>query len=70
MEKLEKATAEQSKIAVKDYSKIESILSEGWKDIYNALDEEHKRAFWRSFIKSIEINWTTEKKEITRVNFF
>ena len=70
MEKIEKAEAEKNEIAVKDFSKIEGILCDGWKGIYNALDEEHKRAFWRSFIQSIEINWTTEKKEITKVNFF
>ena len=70
MEKIEKAEAEKNEIAVKDFSKIENILHDGWKGIYNALDDEHKRAFWRSFIQSIEINWTTEKKEITSVNFF
>ena len=37
---------------------------------YNNLDDSYKRAFWRSFVQSIEINWTTNKKEIARVNFF
>ena len=70
MEKLALAEAEQNTIEIKDFSRIEGILEAGWKEIYKALDDEHKRAFWRSFIKSIEINWTTEKKEIVRVNFF
>jgi DNA invertase Pin-like site-specific DNA recombinase len=70
MEKLEEAEAEQGEIVVKDFSKIEAILQDGWQSIYNNLDDAHKRAFWRSFVKSIEINWTTEKKEITAVNFF
>ena len=70
MEKLEKAEAERGEIVVKDFSKIEAILQSGWKEIYNRLDDAHKRAFWRSFIRSIEIDWTTKKKEITRVNFF
>ena len=70
MELLEKAEAEQGNVIVKDFSKIEAILQEGWKGIYNNLDNAHKRAFWRSFIKSIELYWTTEKKEIVRVNFF
>ena len=70
IEKLEEAEAEQKQVIVKDFSKIEAVLQGGWKEIYNALDDEHKRAFWRSFIHSIEINWTTNKKEITRVNFF
>ena len=70
MEKLEKAEEEQKTIVVKDFTKIETILESGWKDIYKNLEDEYKRAFWRSFIRSIEIHWTTEKKEITKVNFF
>lgn len=70
MKELEEAEAEQGVPIVKDFSKIEAILQEGWRTIYNSLDDAHKRAFWRSFIKSIEIHWTTEKKEIVRVNFF
>ena len=70
LEKLELAEAEQGELAVKDFSKIESVLKSGWKETYNALDDEHKRAFWRGFISSIEINWTTKKKEIIRVSFF
>lgn len=69
-EKLEEAEAEQGTVIVKDFSKIDAILQTGWQGIYNNLDDEHKRAFWRSFIKSIEIHWTTEKKEIVKVNFF
>ena len=70
MEKLEKAEAEQNNVVPKDFSKVETILHDGWKTIYENLDDTYKRAFWRSFIKSIEIEWTTDKKEITRVNFF
>lgn len=70
LEKLEKAEAEQGEVIVKDFSKVEAILQTGWKGIYNSLDDAYKRAFWRSFVQSIEINWTTEKKEIARVNFF
>ena len=70
MEKLEKAEAEQNTVVPKDFSKVETILHDGWKTIYENLDDAYKRAFWRSFIKSIEIEWTTDKKEITKVNFF
>jgi hypothetical protein len=70
MEKLEAAEAEQGKVEVKDFGKIEAILHSGWRAIYNNLDDAYKRAFWRSFIQSIEIDWTTTHKEITRVNFF
>lgn len=70
MEKLEKAEAEQVTVIPKDFSKVEAILHDGWKSIYENLDDAYKRAFWRSFIKSIEIEWTTDIKRITMVNFF
>lgn len=67
MQKLEEAESEQGIVEVKDFSKIETILKAGWREIYKNLDETYKRAFWRSFVKSIEVN---DKKEIVRVNFF
>lgn len=70
MAKLEKAEAERGEVATQDFSRIEAILELGWRSVYRNLDDEHKRAFWRSFVQSIEIEWTTEKKEIKRVNFF
>ena len=70
MEKLERAEAERGRVVVKDFSRIENILQTGWKGIYENLDDAYKRAFWRSFIQWIEVNWTTDKKEITRVEFF
>lgn len=68
--KLEKAEAEQGPQPVQDFAKIEAILQSGWKEIYKNLDDAHRRAFWRSFIHSIEVEWTTDKKEIKHVNFF
>lgn len=68
--KLDQAESEQKETTVKDFGKIEVILHDGWKAIYNNLEDAYKRAFWRSFIQSIELHWTTEKKEIVRVNFF
>ncbi len=70
MKKLMAAEAELRNAPVTDYSRIEGILQSGWREIYNALDDEHKRAFWRSFISSIEIEWTTKTKKIKKVNFF
>lgn len=70
MELLEKAEAERSEVPMKDFSAIEAVLHDGWRAIYNNLDDAYKRAFWRSFVRSIEFDWTTSKKEITRVNFF
>lgn len=70
VERLEKAQEQQKEESKKDYSHIEAVLQEGWKEVYNNLDDVHKFAFWRSFISSIEINWTTETKEIERVSFY
>ena len=68
--KLEAAEAEQKQVPVKDFSKIDAILHDGWKAIYNELDDAHKRSFWRSFVRAIHVEWTDTKKEITRVEFF
>ena len=70
MAKLEEAKAEVVEVKRKDFSNAEAALAGGWKEIYNALDDAHKRAFWRSFIESIEIEWTTEVKRITKINFY
>ena len=70
--KLEAAQAEEPE-QPKDFSGIEKTFSGNWLDIYNALDEEHKRAFWRRHIQSIEIDWSVAgrgRKKITKVNFF
>lgn len=69
MEQLELAQSEQNETTTTDFEKIESILHSGWQEIYNALDEEHKRAFWRNLISSIEIEWDGKIKQIKRVNF-
>ena len=53
-----------------DFSHIKAILSEGWESIYNAMDNDHKKAFWRSFVKDISINWSKEHKEISDIKFF
>ena len=70
MELLELAEAERNTVVSKDFTSIEAILHAGWREIYHKLDDAHRRAFWRSFVQSIEINWTTDVKEVVRVNFF
>ena len=54
----------------KDFSHIKETLSAGWKGIYEALDNDHKRAFWRSFVKEIQIDWGASKKDIKDIIFF
>lgn len=53
-----------------DYSHIKAILTEGWEGIYKAMDNDHKKAFWRSFIKDIYLDWSKEHKEIKEIKFF
>lgn len=72
--KIEAAQNKQVEIVKQDFSKAEAALAAGWKTIYESLDNAHKRAFWRSFVESIEIDWSSghrqRDKRITRVNFF
>ena len=71
MEQIEAANEEiQSSNDGPDFEKIRSILCEGWKDMYMALDAEHKRAFWRSFVEVIELEWTRDVKRVTNIKFF
>ena len=53
-----------------DYSHIKETLTGGWKVIYESLDNDHKRAFWRSFVKEIHVVWNKSKKDIVDVKFF
>ena len=70
MERLAKAEAEQANPVTKDFSKVEAILHEGWRAVYDSLDDSYKRAFWRSFIKEIELDWDGEEKAVNKVIFF
>ena len=53
-----------------DFSYIKETLTGGWKLIYEALDNEHKRAFWRSFVREIHITWDRKTKDIDDIIFF
>jgi hypothetical protein len=70
MERLAQAETMQDQTVEKDFSKIEAILHDGWRAIYDSLDDSYKRAFWRSFVKSIELDWDGEDKAISNVTFF
>jgi DNA invertase Pin-like site-specific DNA recombinase len=70
MMQLELAKSERNEVDIKDFEKIEAVLHEGWREIYKALDDEHKKAFWRGIISSIELEWTADVKRITKVIFF
>ena len=69
MEKLQLAEQEQQQPSLKDFEKIEAVIKSGWREIYKELDNEHKKAFWRNLISSIEIDWSGKVKQITKVDF-
>lgn len=46
--------------------RLQRLLSEDFVSAYKTLDREHKRAFWRSFIKAIYVN---DQREIVRIVF-
>ena len=54
----------------KDLSHIKETLSSGWRGVYQALDKEHKQAFWRSFVKEIQIDWDASPRDIKDIIFF
>jgi tRNA nucleotidyltransferase/poly(A) polymerase len=66
---IEEATREKQEEPT-DLSHIKETLSKGWETVYAALDNDHKKAFWRSFVKEIHIDWRKEHKEIMDVVFF
>lgn len=69
IEQLEFAEKERHQPHTQDFEKVESVLTSGWHEIYDALDDAHKSAFWRNIIASIEIDWDSKVKRITKVDF-
>ena len=58
---------QRQKETAADYEHIVKMLSGNWIDIYNALDPEHKNAFWKKVVKEIVLNKETHK--IESINF-
>lgn len=53
--------------AKKSFKKIDQAFSGDWSQIYQNLDRENKRTFWRNIIESIECN--TDSGTIKTINF-
>jgi hypothetical protein len=71
MAKIEEAQAEHESLNEEpDYEKIKQVISGDWKKLYESLDAEHKRSFWRSFVEEISIEWNKETKRVNDINFF
>ena len=54
-------------ILERDLTQYEELLKSDWKSLYNALTKENKRAFWRKYVKAIELS---EKGVVKRAIFF
>lgn len=54
-------------ILERDLTKYEELLKSNWKELYNALNKENRRAFWRKYIKQIIVN---DDGTVSRVIFF
>ena len=67
--KIEEA-GKTTQAAPPDFSHIRETLTGGWKVIYESLDNDHKRAFWRSFVKEIHIEWNKSNKDVKHIEFF
>ncbi len=49
-----------------DFSAVEKLLQNGFKEIYDTLTREEKRTIWRSVIKEIRID---SENNITGISF-
>ncbi len=71
-EALEKQLAELQEsltpVEERDITVYEELLAkDDWKELYNALNRENKRAFWRKYIKTIKLD---ENGKIDEIIFF
>lgn len=59
--KLKKEINKSKIISVEDYKKIKTDLSGNWRKLYQELDTEHQKVFWKRIIKEIYIDSDTHK---------
>lgn len=53
--KIKELEKEASAQEMPDFSAAENLLSKGWEALYNSLEREQKREFWRILVKEIRI---------------
>ena len=51
----------------RDLSMYEDLIKSDWKELYEALNRENKRAFWRKYIKEIRL---TKNGVVDHIIFF
>ena len=67
MEQLRLAEAERGADVPRDYSEALEVLSGNWKESYQILDDEEKRAFWRSVIDYVVPDWSGNVKKLKHI---
>lgn len=55
-EELQELESHLQPLTERDLTVYEDLLKSDWKELYGALNKENKRAFWRKYIKGIEVN--------------
>ena len=51
----------QKIVTLENYEALQKKISLNWKELYDKLDYEHKRTFWKSTVKQIYIDPETHK---------
>lgn len=59
--KLNQELAAVNQTTIQSLETFYKNFEDGWEEIYCKLDDEHKRAFWRRIIRTIEIDRNTHK---------
>lgn len=65
--RLQELEAHLEPVVERDLTQYEELLKSDWRDLYNALTKENKRAFWRKYIKQIHVG---DNSTVKRVIFF
>lgn len=55
-ERLARAEAQMKPLIKRDLSPYRELIGSDWRDLYQALNEENRRAFWRKYIKEIVVD--------------
>lgn len=63
-ERLDVAKASLKPLKKRDLTIYKEMLNSDWKTLYNSLNEENKRAFWRKYIKEIKLDENAQLKEV------
>lgn len=71
MAQIDKANEERAEIEQEpELEQVLAMLTGDWKERYKALENDGKRAFWRSFINEIHVVWDKKNKQIVDIDFF